>query len=145
MSGWGVTKKTRNFTELPEVVDANIGVCADDRLLIFETDNLDRAVELLKNEGATIPETFTVESRPGRRHFYFLQTPGTRESKNLSLPGLFELRCRDQYVVGAGSIHPKTGMPYQIVQDVQIVPFPADLLKALQHLKGESSLKRFRA
>ena len=96
---------------------------------------------LLHNEGVTVPKTFTVESRSNRRHFYFRQTPATLESKNLSLMGLFELRCRDQYVVGAGSIHPKTGLPYQVVEDVEIVPFPDKLLKALQWLKGESSLK----
>jgi len=139
LSGWGVTKRTRVLSALPELLDANIGVCADEHFLVFETDNVERLTDLLQNEGVKIPKTFTVESRPGRRHYYFRQTEKTLAARNSTLMGLFEFRAHNQYVVGPGSIHPKTGLPYQIVEDCDAVPFPNELLRAIQHLKGEAN------
>jgi hypothetical protein len=137
MPGWGALKKARVVPNVPE--DCNVGIVADEHFLIFETDNLERCTELLKNEGVKIPRTFTVESRPGRRHYYFRQTEKTMTARNSTLMGIFEFRAHNQYVVGPGSIHPKTGLPYQIVDDCEVVPFPNELLRAIQHLKGEAN------
>jgi len=139
LAGWGVTRKTRDLDQLPEG-EGNIAVVADADTLLLETDNLERLTTLLKNEGAEIPRTFTVESRPNRCVFYFRHTPKTLQyGKNAHIPGYFELRAFEQYVVSAGSIHPKTNLPYRIVDESEIVPIPDKLFDTLLFLKGEQS------
>jgi hypothetical protein len=141
LPGFGVTKKTRDRQTIESWSEANpeanVGVVADENFLILDADNLEHCVELLKNEGVTIPATFTVQSSPGRAHFYFRQTDETRKSNNIYLPGVFELRLRDAYVVGPRSIHPKTGQLYTITDAREPVELPTKLLHALHWLKGE--------
>jgi hypothetical protein len=54
------------------------------------------------------------------------------------VPGLFELRSRNQYVVGPGSFHP-SGAVYQITADYEVLPMPGWLVDCLLYLKGAAS------
>ena len=127
--------------------NANVGVCADEQFLILDADDNERLTELLQStRGVAIPPTFTVESSPGRRHYYFRQTATTFSQKaNIAVGALFELRHREQYVVGPGSIHSKTGLPYAIVDSRDPVALPDSLLNALGYLKGETRIRTERA
>jgi Bifunctional DNA primase/polymerase, N-terminal/AAA domain len=117
--------------------DGNVGLCCDDNFVILESDDEPRLRELLGNEGVIIPETFTSQARENRPHWIFRRTERTNHCP--TLPGLFECRFVNQYVVGPGSIHPKTGQPYCIVRDVDPVPFPDELMDALEHLSRTSA------
>jgi putative DNA primase/helicase len=76
--------------------------------------------------------TLEVQSSPGKSHFYFLQTPKTVAlKKNITekdTDGWFSFRVKNEYVCSIGSIHPKTGEPYKIVNDVPVIPMPDALV-----------------
>jgi hypothetical protein len=136
---FGPRSRIRDLGQLAGVPeDANLGVCADENFLVLESDNEAQLRLVLKNSrGVQIPPTFTSRARDNRPHFYFRQTARTLGlEKNLALPGLFELRCSNQYVVGPGSIHPK-GPVYAVVNGAEVIPFPDELLDALLYLRGE--------
>jgi hypothetical protein len=146
-SGIGTKSKSTDRAQIErwaeQFPDANVGVCADGQFLILDADDDVRLRELLQStRGVSLPPTFTVESSPGRRHYYFRQTSVTLKQKyNIAIGALFELRHREQYVVGSGSIHAKTGQPYQVVNDRDPVPLPDSLFAALGYLKGEARIK----
>jgi hypothetical protein len=148
--GIGVRSRSREKAQIEkwalEFPDANVGVVADSHFLILDADNDEQLRTLLKNaKGVSIPPTYTVESSPGRRHYYFKHSARTRTSKNLVIGGLFEVRLKEQYVVGAGSIHKKTGEPYRAVNNADPVEMPNELLSALGYLKGEARVRTDRA
>lgn len=99
-----------------------------DGIWLFENDDatvLDR-IEL--ETGNEFPDTFRVESRPGREHFYFLQNESSRRMGNLAqgfvYHGDFSVRQNKQFCVGPGSLHPVTGQPYKIISDTEITKAP---------------------
>src|SRR2546430_4657820 len=88
----------------------NMGVVADAEFCILESDDLLRLQSLLC---APLPRTLTVQASENRPHFYFRQTQDTVTLGNCDLPGVFEFKQHDRYVVGAGSIHPTSGLEYR--------------------------------
>src|SRR5579859_1349957 len=143
LPGWGPTKKTRDAAWLSlqaygDVIpkEANVGIVADENFLILETDDESQLRQLVRNcTGRELPITLTSQARSGRPHFYYRQTPRTLEVGNCVVPGLFELRARNQYVVGPGSVHP-SGSVYQITADYEVLPMPGWLVDCLLYLKG---------
>jgi hypothetical protein len=115
MPGWGATRGVRVMPDVPE--DCNVGVCAASDLCILDVDSVDGLAS--KVDPTPYLQTYAVESSPGKRHFY-LRPSGVVE--NLDLGPLGSLRAFNQYVVGAGSIHPKTLKPY-------LVDNPADVIE----------------
>ncbi len=115
----------------------NAGVAAvakSDGVLFFESD-VEDTVERYQNEtGEIFPETYVVQSRPGRLHFYFTQTAESRACGSITQQQIpfGSLRQNNSYVVGAGSIHEVTGEPYTVVQDVPLVPIPTKFLEWLK-------------
>ncbi len=77
-----------------------------------------------------LPETFSVCSSVGKRHFYFKveNFPIGQQKIALVDPDWTEditrqggdIRYGGSYVVGPGSIHPNTGEPYLVVDDVPV-------------------------
>jgi hypothetical protein len=67
-----------------------------------------------------------------RGHWYFLQTDKTRAlAKNITEDTTgkwFSFRVKNFYVVSAGSIHPDTGEPYAVREDLPVIPMPDVLL-----------------
>jgi hypothetical protein len=111
---------------------SNYGVAANDEFCILESDDLDHLKEIL---GEDIPSTYTVQARPGRPHYYFKQTEASRAAGNLDLPGTFEFKQRNKYVVGEGSIHPK-GPVYVCINSAPIVAIPDSIVEKLTQLKS---------
>jgi hypothetical protein len=63
-----------------ETPNANCGsVAKSDGILIFESDEPNVIKKYQDETGEVFPKTFTVQSRPGRFHFYFLQTEASRQ------------------------------------------------------------------
>jgi hypothetical protein len=111
--------------------DANVGVCSDENFTILETDDEATLRDKVRAmTGSDIPETLTLSSgRPNRCAFIFKRTPACG-GKCLELPGIFEGRNVNQYVVGPGSIHPN-GSVYRWRLDVPIAEMPNSLMAAL--------------
>ena len=109
-------------------------VAKSDGVLFFETDEPGVIERYEQETGETFPETFAVESRPGRYHFYFSQTDESRKCGSITQKEIpfGSLRQNNAYVVAPGSIHPTTGLPYVTLNDSPIVPIPKRLIEWLQ-------------
>jgi hypothetical protein len=125
--------------------NANVCVYAEQReggLLFLDKDGAINLREKYEREtGKPFPKTLLVRSSVipnsgiSKGHWYFQQTPKTIALQS-NIPesktgGLFSLRVHNQYVASIGSIHPKTGLPYEIAEDYPVVPMPDDLLEWL--------------
>ena len=136
------TNDPLRVTELwDEYPDANMAIaCKPSGLLILDPDEgIDKRTGLLKNGEAELvdaltkygplPETFTVRTGNGGRHFYFglpdgwhveqAHVTGTRHVDILANQG--DHGC---YVIGPGSIHPETRRRYEVEVDTEIALFP---------------------
>jgi hypothetical protein len=109
-------------------------VAKSDGVLFFETDEPNVIGRYEQETGETLPETFAVQSREDRYHFYFLQTDESRKCGSITQKEIpfGSLRQNNAYVVASGSIHPTTGLPYITLNDSPIVPVPLKLLEWLQ-------------
>lgn len=128
--------------------DANVAICADENIIILETDDFERLRAVVKNgTGQDIPLTLmSCGSSENRPHLFFKRTERATNVGNLVVPGLFEFRCNNQYVVGPGSTHP-SGAQYRWLNDVQPVPMPdwlvSELVRlALSQKTGSGSVER---
>jgi Bifunctional DNA primase/polymerase, N-terminal/AAA domain len=138
VAGLGVRSRTKDPERIAQWAeqfpDANVGVCADDTFIILDADN---AEEMLKVTGQL--NTYTVESSPGKAHYYFRRDPqGFNYVRNLELGKLGSLRAENMYVVGEGSIHPKTGLPYRCVNDAPVAIIHPEVFHKLQQAAEEA-------
>lgn len=114
----------------------NVGAVAKAKLggyWFLELDSVDAAERIERETGKRIPETLTVLSSPGHTHFYFRHSA-------LSLARLTNLaqgfvkhndwsaRVDKMYVVAPFSVHPKTGLRYEVLTDADIVEAPVWLI-----------------
>ena len=121
--------------------DANVGISPDEIFCFLETD--DEAA--LKVACADLPpevwDTARVSARENRCYYIFRQTMRTKRAGNMTAAregqeNLFEFKQHRMYVTGPGSIHPKTGTPYQVKWQ-GIPALPDVLLNRLCELYGE--------
>lgn len=114
------TNKPYDFKEITEWIKdgKNYGVMGGyGGLIIIDADSM-VIKDIIEKK---FSPTFTVKSRENRRHFYFISP---------DIQSKIVLKCGEEHygeiislgsqVVGANSIHPKTGLPYEIVNDVEI-------------------------
>jgi Bifunctional DNA primase/polymerase, N-terminal len=101
--GLGANSRTQNLDVVAEWAnmwpDANAGVCADDNITILESDDAARFRKILSEMGVALPVTLTGGASPNRPHWFYKRTPACGESC-VTVPGLFEFRNVNQYVVG---------------------------------------------
>jgi hypothetical protein len=114
--------------------DANVGIVSDDVITILETDDLAALASAVeKITGRSLPRTACLGSgRPNRCAFLFLRTFACG-TDCLEVPGVFEFRNRNQYVLAPGSVHPN-GSVYRWLDDTPAVAMPEWLMKALLEL-----------
>jgi hypothetical protein len=119
----------------------NTGCVADlDTLWLLDADDPGIPARYEQDTGQQFPTTFTVESSPGHRHYYFRPSPascllgnvGQNKAKPLGDVGQnkvkpFSVRANNQYVVGPGSVHP-AGDIYRIVDDAEFAQVPDTLI-----------------
>jgi hypothetical protein len=123
--------------------EANCGsVAKHEGFLFFESDESGVLERYQKETGQSL-KTFTVQSRPGRFHFYFKQTDLTRQTGSISQKDLKfgSLRQNNAFVVSPGSIHPESGQPYLIVDGSPIIEAPEALLRWLISQKPITKLR----
>jgi hypothetical protein len=123
--------------------DANVGVSPDENFCFLETDDDAALRELCSDLPPEVWDTTRVSARENRCYYIFRQTMRTRKAGNMTKtrPGkenLFEFKQHRVYVVGPGSIHPKTGTPYAAAWRT-IPAMPDILLNRLCELAGTSS------
>jgi bifunctional DNA primase/polymerase-like protein/primase-like protein len=129
--------KTKEWGQ--EFPDANCAAVAQARpggTWFFEIDRPGLEQQIEELTGQKIPKTFTVQSRPGRSHYYFRQNAtsiamGNRQAKDQQ-GELWSARVADRYVVGPLSVHPDTQKEYEIIQYAPIVEAPDWLIEYCQ-------------
>jgi len=129
-----------------ETPDANCAAVAKAELgghLFFEIDDPSIPSQIEQETGQKLPRTYRVRSRPGRGHFYFKQTPASIALGNVAqgntLKGNFSVRADAAYVVAANSLHPNSGLPYEVVSTAEIVECPDWLVEWFKTQKSNSS------
>jgi hypothetical protein len=127
-----------------ETPDANCAAVAKAQLggvFFLEIDDPSVVSRIEQETGQKIPQTFRVRSRPGRGHYYWLQTPKSLELGNVAQGFVknedFSVRVADQYVVSANSIHPISKNPYEIVSTSDINPAPDWLIDWIKNQQVE--------
>lgn len=105
----------------------NYGVLCGERgggLAVIDADNVDFAEHIAKN----LPETFTVKTGSGGKHFYY-KIPELEKKIVLKKEGVHfgEVQFTGTFVVGPGSVH-ENGNTYQIVNDKEVVQISKETL-----------------
>jgi hypothetical protein len=139
LANTGAKSRTRNLDTIKVWAnmwpDANAAVCADENITILESDDAPRFRGILAEMGVTLPETLTGGSRENRPHWFYKRTAACGDDC-LEVPGVFEFRNFNQYVVGPGSIYPE-GHQYRFWNDAPIVELPEAVINALRQLDAE--------
>ena len=107
-----------NSTELEQhrIKGGNYGiVCGYNNLLVVDCD--DPLSEKLVED--SLPETFTVKTGSGLKHYYYYCESGKslKIFKNNNKETLADIQFRGKQVIAPGSIHPN-GNEYIVVKDV---------------------------
>ncbi len=115
--------------EYPDANGACVAFAKLDGIWFLEIDQQGFHEIIEQQTGQKIPPTFTVRSSPGRGHFYFRHTPkslamGNPQGKDSKGKETWSARTDNRYVVAPGSIHPGTGLPYETLRNVDIIPAP---------------------
>ena len=130
--------------ETPESNCAAVAKAEIDGVWFFEIDDPSVVGRIEAETGKKIPETYRVRSRPGRGHFYWKQTFESIALGNVAQGyvknGDFSVRVNNEYVVAAGSIHPNTGEPYEIVSTADIVEAPIWLIDWIKGQRVEKKI-----
>ena len=94
-----------------------------DGFWFWDVDNAAVFEQMQKDTGHSINEldTLIVKSSGEKRHVYFKHDDCSRVmgNRDCSIQGreAFSVRAHNRYVVAAGSIHPDTGEPYEVVHE----------------------------
>ena len=123
----------------------NVGACAAYDGFWFLDDDAGTLHTLID-----LPRTLKVKTSRGF-HYYFKHDDWSRgqrysqkENAVIDIPGFKgEARCNNQYVVAFGSIHP-SGAVYELIDDVEPVAAPFELLQWLQQSYANSESRKGR-
>lgn len=117
-------------------------------LLVLDIDDRELFHSACHQNGWELPRTYTVRSGSGGHHHYFRYPEDGERYGNKAFKKLgFDIRGDGGFVVAAGSIHPNTGKPYEVEQDVPLTDAPEWLkelslsTEARQHLTDHSELE----
>ena len=124
--------------------DANCGAVAlarADGKWFWETDSPEAVERMERETGHKLPDTLQVQSSQGKGHNYFNQSPASLAMGNLAqgylIGGDHSVRVSNQYVVAPKSVHPRTGLPYEVISDAPIIDAPDWLIEWLVSQKIE--------
>jgi hypothetical protein len=123
-----------------ETPDAGVGLVAkNDGYCFLETDEKNVIRRFQDDTGESF-RTRTHQSQPGHFHFLFKQTELSRKTGSITQAQLRwgSFRQHNQYIVGPGSLHERTGEPYTVVRDEEIIPIPDSFLNWIISQKTKS-------
>lgn len=125
--------------EMPDANCACVAQANPDGFWVWEVDSPEAVQRCEQETGQRIPKTFRVRSRIGRGHIFFRHSTQSLAVGNISQAyvkgGDWSARMDRQYCVSAGSLHPLTGKPYEIVSTAEIIEAPPWLVKWLESQK----------
>lgn len=118
-------------------------ICGPGEIRILDCDDMPRLEEL--GVLAKFPKTFSVQSRPGRVHRYYM-IPELKKKITLFDPILKDENCQPAHlgeiqgpgtqIIGPGSIHQNTGQPYEVIDNSPIAALSMEQVTfALEGLK----------
>ncbi|MGH2507244.1 MAG: bifunctional DNA primase/polymerase [Ktedonobacteraceae bacterium] len=133
--------------------DANCGAVAQAKLggaWFWELDKPEVPQQYKADTGLKLPKTYSVRSRKDRGHFYFRHNELSLAllsniAQNFVKGAGFSVRFDREYVVAAsplqGSIHPISGLPYEVVSNAPLIEADEVTIKWLlaQKLDQKSS------
>ena len=155
-------QQTTNQTSLRKIKDGektgtadNIGILTGkpSGVVVVDVDvnkgGLDFWEELISKN--RLPKTFTLETGSGGLHYYFAYDETTQDLRNataaIKKKGI-DVKTTGGQVVFAGSIHPETGVMYDIIDGIDeetqepiIAPMPSWLLQLLTSNQKELDAK----
>ena len=139
------TEKRSLNIDVFEKYNAGLPTGPSNRIIVVDVDDRKEMKALKEENGWKMPETFTVNTGGGGRHYYYQYPTDGNEYGNYgyrdkdSGKNVFDIKGIGGMVVAPGSIHPETKETYEIKRDVPIAPAPQWLLKLA--LKKDSSIK----
>ncbi len=120
-------------SEYPDANVGCVGLAQPGGIWFFEIDDPAVVQKIETDTNQKMPLTFRVRSRPGRGHMYFKHTTASIDAaqsrayyslKTTDGKESCSARLHHAYVVGPGSIHPDTGVPYTVVSTADIAEAP---------------------
>lgn len=128
-------------TEYPDANCASVARAEEGGVWFFEIDKPEVVQRIESETNQKLPRTFRVRSRPGRGHYYFRQNAASIAMGNIAQGYVkgedFSVRVDREYVVSPGSIHPNTGLPYEVITDADLTECPQWLIDWLQAQRQE--------
>lgn len=122
--------------ETPDANCAAVAIAKEGGTWFLEVDDPSVIPRIESETGQKIPKTYRVRSRPGRGHLYFRHTQESLALGNLSQGFVknadFSARLGNQYVVSANSVHPISGLPYEVLSTADIIDAPVWLVDWLK-------------
>lgn len=110
----------------------NAGICCGPAsgILVIDVDNPSKFEQWIVEEGHRLPGTRTHRTGSGKLHYLYQYPQDGRDyrGRNHVERCGFEIRGLGQQIVAPGSIHPDTGEPYIVEQELPIAPPPAWLV-----------------
>jgi P4 family phage/plasmid primase-like protien len=115
-----------------QAMNAGIACGPANGVIIVDTDDLELFQNWCteNNISDPTPDTFTVTSGGKSNHYYYLYPKDGNEYRKCKVPGV-DLIGIGGYAVAPGSIHPDTGKPYFISNDIPIAQAPQWVLDAM--------------
>src|SRR5204862_2465998 len=114
-ASWHPEQLARWWSEWP---DAQIGVATGEvnHLFVLDIDGPEGETTAKK---MNLPETFTVQTRPGRFQFWFRQPDGVRRKCSAGVLGRqLDLRADRGDSIARPGVHHETGEPHRVVQNL---------------------------
>lgn len=115
--------------EYPDANGGSVAIGKVGSVSFLEIDNPTITSKIEDETGQKMPETYVIRSSPGKFHFYFRQTEasvamgnirGTDEKGRES----WSARVSNSYVVSPLSVHPITGLLYEVRNPAPILDWP---------------------
>jgi putative DNA primase/helicase len=102
----------------------------------LDFDDVSVIAQIESETGHKMPETLVVQSSSGKAHYHFKQNDDSRRLGNLNKKSaggreLYSARVFNRYVLSPFSVHPVTGLAYQIICDAPIIEAPQWLVRWL--------------
>jgi hypothetical protein len=126
-AGWQKPHVKKPEFDAKRFNDKNAGIPTgpENGLLVVDVDNHSIFKEHCQKSGWFVTSTFTVKTSGGYHLYYQYPKDTLIRYRNKAKKKLgYDIRGLGGYVVCPGSVHPDSGKPYEIVEDVPIAPPP---------------------
>ena len=120
------------FDHKGKVMNAGIACGPASGIIVVDIDDSNLFQEWCQENDISnpTPDTFTVRSGGKSDHYYYEYPTDNNEYRKCKVPGV-DILGTGSYAIAPGSIHPETGKPYFISNNITVAPAPRWVLDAL--------------